>query len=166
MKKLSSFETTVLAKRFALWSLCLAGLCYLGGLACSNTSGGVPNSSAALAVLEILNCPSAPLAIGEDLQLQFEARDNQGQVLSSISPQVVSNQPRYLETSATGMVKALYPGEASVVASAQGISSQDCVITILPPENSLTAIQLTQNNDEDHWGMNNNWNMTAEGVVL
>ncbi|HKY62730.1 MAG TPA: hypothetical protein VJR29_04850 [bacterium] len=156
-----------LTRRLSVGWLCLLGLGYFGGVACSSSSTGQSSQDlSALAVLEILDCPAAPLLAGEERKIQVEGRDAEGRVVSVDSLQLQSDKPRYLETKADGSVKALYPGKVSLSASSEGIQSPSCELTIAPPENSGAIRRLSENTESDDWGMNNNWKMTAEGLVL
>ncbi|MFO1463757.1 MAG: hypothetical protein U1F66_08255 [bacterium] len=151
--------------RKIFWRTLVIGIPLSGLTACG---GAGPDGLAALAnisALQILQCPSS-LALGEKRQLQARALDAQGNEVSFSDIRFRSRQDRRVQAMEDGEVEARYPGEAEVVAAANGIESDPCRIAVEPPSHQGRVRQLTDNDVEDHWGMNNNWPMLSRGRVL
>lgn len=147
-------------------SFFLNALILLGVVACGGAGGsGDPSNSLDLESLAIANCPTQALFPGDKIALAVEGNPA-GKAVAVIPDAFQSDRPRLAAVDAQGNLVALYPGEARVTATAAGLSSEACVVQILPPEHQGSVRRLTDNADEDHWGMNNSWPMTSRGKVL
>src|SRR5262249_36025652 len=144
----------------------LLGMNLTGLVACG--TGTVPSLAGALGIssLEILNCPKTKLALGKQQALQARALDSNGNEVSGAAIVFTSSQPRFASVATDGTVQPNYPGKAEVVASAGGIDSPTCNLEVAPPTHQGMVRQLTDNQIDDDWGMNNNWKTLSRGRVL
>ncbi len=137
----------------------------LGAIGCSAGNNAFLNPDFQVGRVEIRNCPSS-MKIGEKVTLEAAAFDTEGNPLPDAS--IAFKQPEVdgglFLTNAD--LQATYPGDGKVVASSAGVESPACVIPVAPPPNSGQVQQLTDNDVDDHWGMNNNWPTLAAGRVL
>jgi len=144
----------------------LNALIFLGLAACGGGGGPGADDPLDLESLAIANCPQQALQPGDKIALQVEGREAGAKSLAVRPDAYQSDRPRLAAVDAQGNLVALYPGEARLTATAGGLTSETCLVQILPPENQGLVRRLTDNTDEDHWGQNNSWPMTARGKVL
>lgn len=153
-------------KKRAGLSFILKAFIFCGIVACGGGSGGDPEGGLDLEGLAIANCPTQALYPREKLVLQTEGREAAAKAVAIQAEAYQSDSPRLVAVDTQGNLTALYPGEARLTAQAAGLTSDACLVQVLPPENQGLAKRLTDNADEDHWGANNSWPMTARGKVL
>lgn len=152
--------------RQARLSSFLNALILMGVVACGGGGGSDSDDPLDLQSLAIANCPTQALYPGDKVALAVEGNPAAGKAVAVNPDAFQSDRPRLAAVEAQGNLVALYPGEARVTATAGGLTSEACVVQILPPENQGTVRRLTDNADEDHWGMNNSWPMISRGKVL
>lgn len=146
-------------QRMVCLTLLMMGLCFGGGLHCG---GG----SQAIATIEISNCPSTLLP-GETLTLTVLAKDASGNVIGGVSFSFSSSNDRFAFVGAANLLTALYPSAVSITASADGVTSSACNVTVNPLPNTGTVTDITDNGVEDNWGqLNNFWRMISRGRVF
>ncbi|MDX1907559.1 MAG: DM13 domain-containing protein [Bacteroidia bacterium] len=80
------------------------------------------------------------LAIGDSLQLMARAEDAAGNVLEGLTYTWSSQVPAVASVSQTGWVRGLGPGNAGIVATANGISSDPYAVTVGAPARQGTFV--------------------------
>lgn len=89
-------------------------------------------------IAEILAAPEeAELFVGEELQLEATALDEDGAVLSDVRFRWTSDEPAIATVDTAGLVRALGPGEATITASSRGQSAEVTLRIV-----SLVAAQI------------------------
>ncbi|MFO1519888.1 MAG: hypothetical protein U1F57_09545 [bacterium] len=157
--------------RFAVLSLLLVGVVGSGAIACGGASGVLSNNgslgasnASQITTVELKNCnPSTRPVISEGPFLA-EAKDNNGSILS-VPITFQSTRPDIASISG-GLLKTYYPGQTTITASSGGVTSAPCNLAVLPPSNTQTVLQLTDNQEDDSWGQNNNGSTLSRGKVL
>ncbi len=152
--------------RWGVFSALALGVGLGGGVACGTGIATLPFAASGIQSILLQACPIQPLRLGDHVSLPASASDAQGNPVTPAAFQYDSLNRRIATVDPSGEVTAVYPGQTEIRASAEGVSSAPCVLTVEPPENSQTVRQLSDNNLEDHWGPNNFWKMTARNTVL
>ncbi len=132
-----------------------------GGNSGTNQGGGL----SAIALISI-STVSTSLVPGKKLQLVAVAKDAAGNIIASATITFKGNNTHIAEVSSNGLVEARYPGQVSITAEANGVTSAPFDLTVNSHANNLDVIQLTDNNVEDHWGANNDFKTISRDRVL
>lgn len=115
-----------------------------------------------------ITAPTQTPQPGDTLQLTTQL-NTQSQLMKSLAIQNITFQatnPHIATVTNEGLLEALYPGTIEVTATINGTSSTPLQINIAPLSNSETIKQITDNNVDDSWGMNNTWKTTSRGQVF
>src|SRR5262249_52694360 len=155
-------------RHFALFGMVLLGVAGGGGVSCTgsgfwSSSGGTPLGPPPLPSFGVVNCPASG-AVSDDKKPISVAKEANGSGVEG-RPTYSSSRPDIVSLS-RDRLEATYPGNASIVATAGGIASSPCNVTVLPPQNSKTVVQLTDDNEDETWGLNNNWSTFARERIL
>src|SRR5262245_9939068 len=128
-------------RHFALFGMVILGVAGAGMKSCIGSdfafSGGSPLIGFRLIVsVDIFKCP-ASLDVRDNKILNAVVKDANGTAVnaavtySSDRPDIASvNQDR---------LDAAYPGKTFIIATAGGVASSPCDVTVLPPQNSKTV---------------------------
>src|SRR5262245_23121568 len=155
-------------RHFALFGMVFLGVAGAGMMSCTGSdfasSSGAPLiGSPLIASVEIVNCPTS-VDVRDKKILNAVAKDANGTAVnaavtySSDRPDIASvNQDR---------LDAAYPDKTFIIATAGGVASSPCDVTVLPPQNSKTVVQLTDDNEDETWGLNNNWSTLSHDRIL
>jgi hypothetical protein len=155
-------------RHFTFYGMVLLGVAGAGMMSCTGSdfasSSGAPLIGPPLvASVEIVNCP-ALVDVRDNKILNAVAKDANGSVVNA--PPAYSSSRSDIASLSQDRLEATYPGNVSIIATAGGVASSPCNVTVLPPQNSKTVVQLTDDDEDETWGMNNNWSTLSRDRIL
>jgi hypothetical protein len=133
-------------RAIAIWTL--------GSAADNRIVASVPGSAAAVfsatatpavvAVASVVVSPApASIIVGDTLPLLVSTRDASGNVLNGRAVSYQSSSSAVATVSATGLVRAVSPGQAAITATSEGVAGQSMVSVTPPPPAAPSALTAT-----------------------
>lgn len=111
-----------------------------GGSGPSETMPPPPPPTPTVASVAILSAPSGPIQVGDAVQLQAEARDNGGSLLTGQAFVWSSDKPTVVTVTRSGRVVAMAEGTATITVSVAGRSAS-ASITVAPSQVTSIGVQ-------------------------